>query len=559
MMIADLKRAASVSEPILKRVFSEQLLQPYSILAIDEPLQGQYWSVHCRALHGDDRLLDRTLFYVQTIAAKLRDANSVNTFFNADDDLFAELYSAAEDGVFDELCAALLQVSEVESDEQFLPVEISIDAYLGSPAPAYPQLFHEMVAGVQFSRSGPRISCSQFERYWLLVTTNAGRVYYSVPFDKVVLFPGATRVEYRGDDSVTATNGQEGKTDSMEPSDSREPSDSERVRRRVVDYLKSIDHPTDHSSDNPYRTTRTTKDIAQAVHVDEGTVGREVEYLIEKGLLHSFQPPGIKYPRAGITPRGREAVDLRLRNVTEKRAVHPDAPDNRDETRMLFLRALDNADRIEPGRYWRPYEVVEGFGGSELYDALRYLAGAGLIAHDHMGKTGVRGMVCITPRGQDEVKRRPIVTSSTSRPSVFIVHGHDEGARQAAARLIERQDMEAVILSEQPNGGRTVIEKFEENASRVAFALVLLTPDDLGGPSIAPDDQQQRARQNVVFELGYFVGRLGRGKVCLIKKGAVDIPSDLHGVVYISMEGSWQVDTLKEMRHAGLTIDMNRL
>jgi len=333
-----------------------------------------------------------------------------------------------------------------------------------------------------------------------------------------------------------------------------QPNSSEQVRRRVLEYLDEFDK----ESDYPYRAT---EDIAHALDLDEDTVGREVTYLIEKQLLRSYNHPiGTKYPRVGITALGRDAVEREPHQQTGKRAVLDDAvgaTDDRDEARLLFLRALDNADRVEPGQYWLPSAVVEGFSDAELHDALRYLAGARLIEHE--GEIGGLGVARITPRGQDVVKRRPTVTTPTSRPSVFIVHGHDEGTKQAAARLVERQDMEAVILAEQPNGGRTVIEKFEANASHVAFALVLLTPDDLGGPNATPDDQQQRARQNVVFELGYFVGRLGRGKVCLIKKGAVDIPSDLHGVVYIPMDGSWQVDTLKEMRHAGLTIDMNRL
>lgn len=209
MRIADLKRAASVSDPILRRVFLERLLQPYSILPIDEPPQGQYWSVLCSALHGDDRLLARPLFYVQTATARLWGPNAVNAFFMDDDDLFAELYSAAEDGVFDELCGALIQVGEFEPDEQFLPTEISIDAYSGAPSPTHPQLFHEMVAGIQFSRSGPYVSCGQFERHWLLTSTDAGRIYYNVPFDKVALFPGAIRVAEPGDDPTIAPAVQE--------------------------------------------------------------------------------------------------------------------------------------------------------------------------------------------------------------------------------------------------------------------------------------------------------------------------------------------------------------
>lgn len=154
------------------------------------------------------------------------------------------------------------------------------------------------------------------------------------------------------------------------------------------------------------------------------------------------------------------------------------------------------------------------------------------------------------------------VTAST-RSAVFIVHGRDEAAKEAVARLVERQALEAVILAEQPNGGRTLIEKFEAYASSVVFALVLLTPDDVGGPitSTVPDEQQERARENVIFELGYFVGQLGRGKVCVVKKGGANIPSDLQGIAYIAMDSSnaWRVAVLREMEHAGIRIDMGRL
>jgi predicted nucleotide-binding protein len=91
---------------------------------------------------------------------------------------------------------------------------------------------------------------------------------------------------------------------------------------------------------------------------------------------------------------------------------------------------------------------------------------------------------------------------------------------------LRRFRCEAIVLMEQPNKGLTIIEKFEDSADEVGFAVVLLTPDDVGGIA-AQDSQSTRARQNVIFELGYFSGKLGRGKVCLLRKGIVEIPSDL--------------------------------
>src|SRR6516165_635262 len=90
------------------------------------------------------------------------------------------------------------------------------------------------------------------------------------------------------------------------------------------------------------------------------------------------------------------------------------------------------------------------------------------------------------------------------RAKVFVVHGHDEGAREGVARFLEKIGLTAIVLAEQPNRGRTIIEKFVDCAREVGFAVVVLTPDDLGG--VATDEaQKSRARQNVIFELGYFV------------------------------------------------------
>ncbi len=151
--------------------------------------------------------------------------------------------------------------------------------------------------------------------------------------------------------------------------------------------------------------------------------------------------------------------------------------------------------------------------------------------------------------------------ASPERGVVFIVHGRDWGAKEATARLVEGQDLEAVILAEQPNGGRTLIEKFEAYAAAAVFAIVLLTPDDIGGLATAPNDGQARARENVIFELGYFVGQLGRDKVCLVRKGDVNILSDLHGVAFIPLDehDAWKGRVLREMDQAGIPIDMSRL
>jgi predicted nucleotide-binding protein len=144
---------------------------------------------------------------------------------------------------------------------------------------------------------------------------------------------------------------------------------------------------------------------------------------------------------------------------------------------------------------------------------------------------------------------------------VFIVHGHNEALKIAVARLMEKLDLDPIILHEQPNRGRTIIEKFLEH-SDVGFAVVLLTGDDRGGLANASSDEYQlRARQNVILELGYFIGRLGRKNVAAIYQQDVEIPSDYSGVLFIPYDdaGVWQLQLSKEIKAAGIRVDMNRL
>lgn len=115
------------------------------------------------------------------------------------------------------------------------------------------------------------------------------------------------------------------------------------------------------------------------------------------------------------------------------------------------------------------------------------------------------------------------------------------------------------MLREQPSKGRTIIEKFEDYAD-VGFAVILLTADDRGATKDTNfDDQKSRARQNVVFEFGYFIGKLGRNRVCALHAPGVEVPSDYSGVVYIELDsgGAWQLQLAKEIRAAGIDVDMN--
>lgn len=144
---------------------------------------------------------------------------------------------------------------------------------------------------------------------------------------------------------------------------------------------------------------------------------------------------------------------------------------------------------------------------------------------------------------------------------VFIVHGHDDVAKLDVAHTLANLQITPVILHEQASGGKTIIEKIEEYTD-VDFAVVLYTPCDFGRSKEEPKSQEKpRARQNVVFEHGYLIGKLGRDHVCALVKEDTVTPGDISGVVYIKMDeaGAWKLGLGKEMKNAGLNIDLNNL
>ncbi len=143
------------------------------------------------------------------------------------------------------------------------------------------------------------------------------------------------------------------------------------------------------------------------------------------------------------------------------------------------------------------------------------------------------------------------VDGSFNNSQVFIVHGHDEIAKLDVANFVTSLGLEPIILHMQASSGMTIIEKIE-HYSNVGFGIVLYTPCDVG-QKVGDLNGQHRARQNVVFEHGYLIGKLSRSRVSAVVKGAVETPNDISGVVYVAMdsEGSWQEQLKIEMRGAG--------
>jgi len=161
----------------------------------------------------------------------------------------------------------------------------------------------------------------------------------------------------------------------------------------------------------------------------------------------------------------------------------------------------------------------------------------------------------------ENLQKRGVVSENTIKSNkIFIVHGHDNEIKIEMARFIEKIGLAPIILHEQASGSKTIIEKIEAYGD-VGFAIVLYTPCDLCSENTKQPTFNYRARQNVVFEHGYFIARLGRENVAAIVKDKVETPNDISGVVYLTydFQGAWQKDLIKELKAAGYKIDANIL
>ncbi|SMX30128.1 putative nucleotide-binding protein containing TIR-like domain protein [Pelagimonas phthalicica] len=171
-------------------------------------------------------------------------------------------------------------------------------------------------------------------------------------------------------------------------------------------------------------------------------------------------------------------------------------------------------------------------------------------------RTVIRNAAAYSKEEEEEEDNGPLPSDK-----VFIVHGHDHAIRSEVSLCIQRLGLRSVVLSEQTDKGRTIIEKFEDN-SNVGFAVVLMTGDDVGGNKGTPaENLKRRARQNVVLELGYFSAKLGRSKVCVLYEDGVELPSDFSGVIYkpIDSAGAWKYELTRELKDAGFEVSLDDL
>jgi predicted nucleotide-binding protein len=266
----------------------------------------------------------------------------------------------------------------------------------------------------------------------------------------------------------------------------------------------------------------------------------------------------------------RTAITRFQRRIGELEQFDPNTVQNRSDPRIRALEisideALSEAFGHQTPEYYR-YAAAANLDRAGVFIGVAtplHEVIEGLAEGKDLAIALLRQAIRSLEEKLTDIGDRPAPEQSESVPAtasadIFIVHGRDSPAKTEVARLIERAGLNAVILHEQPNAGRTIIEKFEDHGGSVGFAVVVLTPDDVGGP--AEDQLQLRARQNVIGEMFWFAGKLGRQRVCALKKGEIEMPSDFAGVGYTDMDerGAWKAELLKELNAAGYKIDWEK-
>jgi len=278
----------------------------------------------------------------------------------------------------------------------------------------------------------------------------------------------------------------------------------------------------------------------------------------------SSAPPTPKLPANLSAEQLRAGIPKLQRRIVDLDAIKPEnLTDFFSEARSIVQKInatlLDvfGADTIEYENYevnWASFTLMI------MGETPRHLEIEQFHGGIHSARRNLQTAIDVMTERLEDLLTLPEQAPPPSRPAtppnsnIFVVHGHDNAAREEVARFVSKAGLNPIILHEQASGGRTVIEKLE-HYSDVGFAVVLLTPDDRGGPM--GGDLQPRARQNVIAELFYFLGKLGRPKVCALMKGDLETPSDIGGIVYVPLDphGGWKTTLLRELEDAGYMVD----
>ena len=277
------------------------------------------------------------------------------------------------------------------------------------------------------------------------------------------------------------------------------------------------------------------RETGEAREATQARIERDIEKLRQRITdIQKLQADGVRWDDGK-----KEAVERHTR-MTVRDVFGPNSPEFRE---------------------FEHFEIDEGPWNTDWSDAEYQGTFLARIPHAIAVLEGLVDQ--LKERKHDNVGNVAPSHGSSTVPSrrVFVVHGHDDGAKDATARFIEQLGLDPVILHERANEGRTIIEKFEKYAD-VPFAVVLFTPDDVGySKATSPEAAKPRARQNVVFELGFFIGKLGRRRVCVLRKDGTEILSDYHGVLFVPMDsdGAWKLRLGREIKAADLPVDLNKI
>jgi predicted nucleotide-binding protein len=275
--------------------------------------------------------------------------------------------------------------------------------------------------------------------------------------------------------------------------------------------------------------------------------------------------------QAMLTPEQmRQGIQRLERRIAEVEAFDPESIQTRDDTSKAEALAASvkgaleqtfGHDTVEFQRYqgaasfhW-PLNLMHPTPVHEIQESLRRCRARSLQLLNQ-AVSFVKEELEAAGSAQSDATAQ--VAPSLSR-KVFLVHGRDNEAKNEVARFLDRIGLEAIILHERPNVGRHLLTKFQDEAGDVGFAVVLITPDDTCSGPDGP--QRSRPRQNVVFELGFFIGKLGSARVAALVKGEVERPSDFDGVGYITMDqgGGWKLQLARELDVAKVPFDRSRV
>jgi hypothetical protein len=316
--------------------------------------------------------------------------------------------------------------------------------------------------------------------------------------------------------------------------------------------------------------------LAGAEPVPSGAIEGVCRQLSQLGLIEwqGYIGQGPRIGAARITVNGSSAVEHGSwagTTITFPGRV-PDPAKKEGGLRRdpLLIRKLLEMLEALPARYGDvfvlngddPRLAIDGVTGDQINYHLEQLREMGYVENPRSQPAIGISFSGITPRGHDFLDESrttspaPKALSAVMSNKVFVVHGHDEGAKNAVAFYLSGLGLEPIILHLRPNGGRDLLTKFREESEGASFAVVLMTPDDEGGP-ISSAERRARARQNVVFELGFFIGQFGPERVVALLKGDVEKPSDFNGIAYINLDthDRWKAELARELQHAKVPFD----